>query len=115
MLDTFALVLGLRAIAHAARAHELPAVPEPEFKRFVFPKGEAAGVAASNTTQAPRTLEELGIPRHFAAELEHTFRALGAVEGDRIVGFTFRTPEGVLYALRTGATAGRAAKAGRAA
>jgi hypothetical protein len=108
MLDTFTLVMGLRAIAHAARAHELPAVPEPEFRRFVFPKREAAEVRAANTTQAPRTLQELGIPGHFAAELEATFRAMGAVEGDRIVGFNFRTNDGVLHGLRTGDAAARA-------
>jgi len=106
MFDTFALVLGLRTLAQAARAEEARQVPEPEFRRFVFPKREAAAeAAAANSTQSTRTLEELGIPRPFAAELEATFRAMGAVEGDQVVGFTFRTPEGVLYALRAGASA----------
>ncbi len=118
MFDTFALVIGLRAITDAAHAHRLPPVPEPEFRRFVFPKREAAAeTKAANQTLAPRTLEELGVPRGFAAELESTFRAMGAIEGDRIVGFTFRTPEGVSYALRTGgeAAGARGGTAGKAA
>jgi hypothetical protein len=119
MFDTFTLVLGLRALAQAARAQELPQVPEPEFRRFVFPKREAAvEAAAANSTQSPRTLEELGIPRPYAAELEATFRAMGAVEDEQVVGFTFRTPDGVLHSLRASggaAAAGRARDAGKAA
>lgn len=108
MFDTIAVVLGLRALAQAARALELPQVPEPEFRRFVFPKREAAAeVAAANSTSSTRTLEELGIPRPFAAELEATFRAMGAVEGDQVVGFTFRTPDGVLHSLRAGLASAR--------
>ena len=114
MWDAFALFLGLRAIALSARGGA--PVPEPEFKRFVFPKqGAAADVPAANSTQHARTLEELGVPRGFAAELEATLRAIGAVDGDRIVGFTFRTPDGVAHALRTGAPKGEGAKTDRAA
>jgi len=118
MFDTMTLVLGLRTLAQAARAQELPRVPEPEFRPFVFPKREeAAEAAAANSTQSTRTLEELGIPRPFAAELEATFRAMGAVEGDQVVGFTFRTPDGVLHSLRASGAAARARArdAGRAA
>ncbi len=117
MFDTFTLALGLRAVAQVARGQELPRVPEPEFRRFVFPKREAAAAAAANSTQSTRTLEELGIPRPYAAELEATFRAMGAVEGDKVVGFTFRTPDGVLHALRASGAAARARArdAGRAA
>ncbi len=118
MFDTFTLVLGLRVLAQATRPLELPQVPEPEFRRFVFPKREAAAeVAAANSTSSTRTLEELGIPKPFAAELEATFRAMGAVEGEQVVGFTFRTPDGVLHSLRaSGGTArGQARNAGRAA
>ena len=116
MFDTFALALGLGTVAGADRALRLPDVPEPEFKRFVFPRRTAAAdPAAANSTQSTRTLEELGIPRPFAAELEATFRAMGAVEGDRVVGFTFRTPDGVSHALRAGAAAAGARNAGRAA
>lgn len=118
MLDSFALVLGLRAVSGAGRAAQLPEVPEPEFKRFVFPKREAAAeAAAANSTQSTRTLEELGIPRPFATELEATFRAMGAVEGDQVVGFTFRTPDGVSYSLRAASAAARAqaGNAGKAA
>ncbi len=115
MWDAFTLLLGLRAIALSAR-EGAPVVPEPEFKPFVFSKETAASdVSAANSTQHPRTLEELGVPRGFAAELEATFRALGAVEGDRVVGFSFRTPDGVAHPLRTGAAQGQKAGADRAA
>lgn len=117
MWDAYALLLGLRAIELSAR-EGAPVVPEPEFKPFVFSKRNSAAsdVPAANSTQHPRTLEELGIPRGFAAELESTFRAMGAVEGDRVVGFTFRTRDGVSYSLRTSPRPGQqAAKADRAA
>jgi hypothetical protein len=114
MWDAFALFLGLRAVELSARGGA-PVVPEPEFKRFVFPKqGAAADVPAANSTQQARTLEELGVPRGLAAELEATLRAMGAVDGDRVVGFSFRTPDGVAHALRTRAPQG-GAKADRAA
>ncbi len=114
MWDAFALLLGLRAIALSAR-EGAPVVPEPEFKPFVFPKKSAADLSAANSTHHPRTLVELGIPASYAAELEATFRAMGAVEGDRVVGFTFRAPDGASYSLRTGSPQGAGARAGRAA
>ncbi len=117
MWDAFAMLLGLRAIESFTR-EGAPVVPEPEFKRFVFKKESAAmDVDAANSTQQARTLEELGIPRAFAKELEAAFRAVGAIQGDQVVGFTFRTPDGVAHALRTSAQAPQAegAKADRAA
>lgn len=51
-------------------------------------------------TEAARTLRELGIPGALATELESTLRMLGATEGDRVVGFTFVTPDGKRHALR---------------
>jgi hypothetical protein len=114
MWDAFAMVLGLRAVELASSKRD-PVVPEPEFKRFVFPRKDvAAEVASANSTRSPRTLQELGVPAGFAAEIEASFRALGAVEGDRVVGFTFRTPDGTSYSLRAGTTA-RGAAAGKAA
>ncbi len=116
MWDAFTLLLGLRAIELSAR-EGAPVVPEPEFKPFVFPKRNSAAsdVSAANQTQHPRTLAELGVPPGFAAELEATFRAMGAVDGERIVGFAFRTPDGALHALRPSAPRGASATAGRAA
>jgi hypothetical protein len=116
MWDAFTLLMGLRAIELSAR-EGAPVVPEPEFKPFVFRKrnSAASGIPAANSTQHPRTLEELGVPRAFAVELEATFRAMGAVHGDRIVGFTFRTPDGAAHELRPSAPRSGAATAGRAA
>ncbi len=51
-------------------------------------------------TEAARTLRELGLPGALATELESTLRMLGATEGDRVVGFTFVTPDGKRHALR---------------
>ncbi len=117
MSDAFMLLLGLRAVMRAARDQNAPpVVPEPEFKPFQLSsrRGTAAArsradaVAPANTSRAPRTLEELGVPRSMAAELEMALRGMGKVDGDRIVGFTFRTPDGVEHPLRA-ATPARAA------
>jgi hypothetical protein len=108
--------MGIRAInAMAAERNGVGAVPEPEFKPFRFPAGRrgtfaaeaAAGdglrsevVAAANSARAPRTLEELGVPRGLALEMEATLRLMGATEGADVVGRTFRTKDGVSYPLR---------------
>jgi hypothetical protein len=60
-------------------------------------KGDPAFAGAAHV---PRTLEELGVPRPLAADLEAALRVMGMVEGDRIVGLAFRTPDGALHALR---------------
>jgi hypothetical protein len=107
------LLLGLRAAFRAGRDQNArPVVPEPEFKPFLLPsrqgalpasvRAQADGIPAANTTGTPRTLEELGVPGTLAAEIEGTLRLMGMVDGDRIVGFTFRTPDGAAHALRTG-------------
>jgi len=116
MWDAFTLLQGLRAIELFAR-EGAPVVPEPEFKPFVFPRKNSAAseLSAANSTQHPRTLAELGVPPSFAAELEATFRAMGAVDGDRIVGFTFRTADGASHVLRASPPRGQGAKADRAA
>lgn len=102
MWDAMNLLLSLRALERFAR-EGAPVVPEPEFAPFVFPKRNAAsGLTAANSTQHPQSLEELGVPRQFAHELEATFRAMGAMDGDLVVGFTFRTPDGVAHPLRAG-------------
>jgi hypothetical protein len=114
MWDAINLLLSLRALEQFAR-EGAPVVPEPEFKPFVFPKRNAApGMTAANSTQHPKSLEELGVPRQFAHELEATFRAMGAMDGDRVVGFTFRTPDGVAHPLCAGGRTEEVAPANRA-
>ncbi len=63
------------------------------------------------TPATARTLRELGLPGALASDLEAAFRALGATSGERVVGFTFVTPDGERHALRTagGSALGRAA------
>lgn len=87
-------------------------VAEPAFEPFRFPKKAAARVAAlapANTARAPRTLEELGVPRLLARELEVALRATGLTRGDRVTGFTFRAVDGTRHDLRVAAPAVRAA------
>jgi hypothetical protein len=69
---------------------------------------------ANETRGEPKTLRELGIDGALAAEFELVFRLMGAVDGDRVVGYTFSTPDGQRHALRveqseTEAQASRAA------
>jgi hypothetical protein len=86
-------------------------VPEPEFKPFRFPRKEAAAqsrtIAAVNVAREPRTLEELGVAASLARELEATLQVLGATRGDRVIGYTFATPDGTRYALRLASAPGR--------
>jgi hypothetical protein len=124
MWDAIALLFGLQAIERIARDWEAPVVPEPEFKPFKLSarrgSGPATGgrapageLAAVNTTRGSSTLEELGVPHPLAVELEAVLRVMGRVEGDHVVGFTYRTPDGVLHRLRAAApvdaASGRAA------
>jgi hypothetical protein len=51
-------------------------------------------------TEESSTLRELGIPGNLAADLESAFRLMGATSGERVVGFTFVTPDGKRHALR---------------
>jgi hypothetical protein len=104
--DTMAMLSMLTALRAIAGRKEDAVVPEPEFVPFrLSRRGGAAGraerPAAANTTRAPRTLEELGVPAPLARELEAALDALGLTKGDRITGFTFRAPDGASYALRT--------------
>ncbi len=48
----------------------------------------------------PKTLRELGVPGPLAGEMELVLRMMGHVKGDRITGFSFRTPDGVKHELR---------------
>ncbi len=54
----------------------------------------------SVVSAGPRTLRELGVPGPLAGELELVLRMMGHVQGDRISGFSFRTPDGVKHQLR---------------
>jgi hypothetical protein len=65
-------------------------------------KDGVTGTAA----EAPKTLEEMGVPRQLAEEMEAAFRALGATRNGRIVGFDFRTPDGERHPLRVNAEPG---------
>jgi len=65
--------------------------------------------AAPSRVEGPRTLRELGLDGALAAELELAFRLMGAVQGERVVGHTFTTPDGRRHALRVAQDAARAA------
>lgn len=116
MTDTMALFAMFGALTElTGRNRSEAVVPEPEFKRFHLPKrsgttARAAALAPVNTTRDRRTLEELGVPGPLARELEASLEALGMTKGERITGFTFRTPDGASHALR--ATPARAPAAG---
>jgi hypothetical protein len=111
MWNASALALEIEAVERTARGRGTRAlVAEPPFRPFWLPRRSAAlglsGAASelhTDGTRASRTLEELGVPSHLAAEFESALRAIGLVQGDRIVGLTFRTPDGVALPLRTGA------------
>ncbi len=121
MSDALMLLLGLQAVVRAARDQNAPpVVPEPEFKPFQLPSRRGAGpapaqragageVAPANTSRTPRTLEELGVPRSLAAEIEASLRVMGMIDRDRIVGFSYRTPDGAVHALRPGTPSGTGA------
>ncbi len=57
----------------------------------------------------PKTLRELGVPGSLASEMELMFELLGHTKGDRVTGFTFRTPDGVKHELRSESASTRAA------
>lgn len=47
----------------------------------------------------PGTLEELGVPRALAVEMEAVFKAMGVAREGRIMGYEFQTPDGVRHPL----------------
>ncbi len=99
-MDALSYLLGLEVIRSFGRdARQGPVVPEPEFKPFCFGSEEPVA-AATSAAVAPCTLQELGVPAALACELEAAFRRVGATRGDRITGFTFKTPDGKTHALR---------------
>ncbi len=109
MTDTMAMFGLFAAMNEITGRKDGAVVPEPEFERFALPGRRGAGVRAErltpvNTTREARTLEELGVPATLAHEIEATLGALGRTRGDRITGFTFRTPDGASYVLRTATT-----------
>ena len=115
MADAFALMLGLRAVARIAKEREgLTPVPEPEFVPFQLPSArtEAESVTPANTAHQRRTLAELGVPGSLASEMELWFGLLGATRGDEVVGYSFRTPDGVTHPLRLSPDKAAPAEAG---
>lgn len=86
---------------------EAPArVEEPPFVPFdLTPLGEETRAdlpvgAASEAERPPATLADLGVPVELAHDLEATFRAMGATSGGQVLGFRFRTRDGVRHPLR---------------
>jgi hypothetical protein len=102
-MDALSLLLGLDVVRSPSRAE--PVIPEPEFKPFVFRRETPAPQV---TAAAPATLQELGVPAALAGDLEAALRYVGATQGERVVGFTFRTPDGVNHALRQDVSSERA-------
>lgn len=56
--------------------------------------------ATAGERATARSLRELGLPDELASSLEEAFRAVGATSGDRVIGFTFVTPDGERHAIR---------------
>ena len=104
MTEALSLLTMVGFFDRKARENEKE-IAEPEFKPFRFPRHEAVAARArklvpANVAREPRTLEELGVPGSLARELESTPRLMGLTRGDRVVGFTFATPDGSRHALR---------------
>ena len=98
-------------------------VPEPAFVAFNLAGLESAAPAASdaargpaasemtaaNEWQAPATLHELGVPAELAHGFELTFRAMGAAQGGRVQGYSFRTASGARHPVKIDDDVGAAA------
>jgi hypothetical protein len=63
-------------------------------------KAKVVKLAGANVAAPSRTLRELGLPGELALSIEAAFRAVGATQGDQVVGFRFVTPDGRSYGLR---------------
>ncbi len=103
MSDAFALLLGFQAVSRIAKERDgVTGVPEPEFEPFKLPsrRAEVEDVKPANTADQRSTLAELGVPGSLAREMELWFELFGATRGDEVVGYTFRTPDGVSHPLR---------------
>lgn len=94
MFEAFAVLVGLKGLL---AGEHTPVVPEPEFKPFRFTEGSAE---ERPLPLAPRTLRELGIDGALASEMELVLRLYGHTKDDRVVGYTFRTPDGTSHALK---------------
>jgi hypothetical protein len=68
-------------------------------KRMKRVEDQRNGVDQAATSPRPKSLRELGVAGPLAAELEAALRAAGKVQGRRVVGFSFVTPDGVSHAL----------------
>jgi len=88
-----------------------PVLPEPELKPF---KPESTSVEATPLALAARTLQGLGVDRSLATEMELVLRLLGHANGEEVVAYLLRTPDGrphtvKLSAVPAEASSGRAA------
>jgi hypothetical protein len=111
MIEALLVVKSLFNLLSDRRAEK---IPEPEFQPFRFPRHEAQAATvralAPVATARPQTLQELGMDGGLARDIEGAFQLLGATVGEKVVGFSFRTPDGVTHALRTAATPAQPAR-----
>lgn len=116
MMDTMAMITLYVGAKHLA-AKPAVAAREPDTLRPQFSKRDvaavrAAAIAPANTPREPRTLEELGVPRTLARELEGSLRRLGYTRGEQLTGVTFRVADGTSYSLKASGSALPGADAG---
>jgi hypothetical protein len=121
MSDALALMFAIKAVSKLGRRDDARAIPEPEFKPFVFNpttskvvKMNSTRARTANTSRSASTLSELGVPGNLASEMELIFGLMGNTKGNEVVGYTFVTPDGASHALRL-SKAETAEKATRAA
>jgi hypothetical protein len=107
MSDTFGLMFAIKAVSKLGRSDDARAIPEPEFKPFVFHpttskvvKMDSTRTKTANTARSASTLAELGVPGNLASEMELIFGLMGSTKGSEVVGYTFVTPDGASHALR---------------
>jgi hypothetical protein len=110
MSDALALMFAIKAVSKLGRSDDARAIPEPEFKPFVFHpttskvvkmnSTRTKTVAPANTARSASTLAELGVPGNLASEMELLLGLMGSTKGSEVVGYTFVTPDGASHALR---------------
>jgi len=94
MFEALDVLPGLRNLP----AKELtPVLPEPQFKPF---KSESTSVEPTPLAFAARTLQELGVDGSLAKEMELVLRLLGHTNGEDVVAYLFRTPDGTPHTVK---------------
>jgi hypothetical protein len=87
-------------------ADEAPRVEEPPFVPFDLSRlgaetrADLPAATAPEAGRPPANLAELGVPTELAHNFEVAFGAIGATAGGRVIGYRFRTPDGVSHPLR---------------